>query len=246
MPMFCPACGGPARFIDIQTETQTIKCRFCGAEFSAAQLLNEEGRREEERPRRKEIRLPQPKSVKMREDGLDLLITRKWPISTGIGALFFGIVWTGITSVFILIPSDGWEGGDAPPFWFIGLFLAIGLLTLATGIYSLVNSTTYRINRQRIVLTHHPLPWPSKTLDLDGVEQLYVKQHVSTSSSNGRSSTTITYSLNKVMRDGRHIKIDSNLQPEAALFIEQEIERLLRLENVPVRGEYGKGGWAAF
>ncbi|MFQ3646216.1 MAG: hypothetical protein SNJ54_02800 [Anaerolineae bacterium] len=247
MPMFCPMCGGPARFVDIQTETQTIKCRFCNAEYSAAQLLNETGRREEPRNRRKEIRLPQPKSIKISEDGLDLIITRKWPVSSGIGALFFGIVWTCISSFIFLIPAGEWDGGEAPPFWFGALFLGVGILVLVIGIYALVNSTTYRINRQRITLTHHPLPWPGKTLDLDGVEQLYVKQHISTSrSSSGGSSTTITYSLNKVMRDGRHVTIDSNMQPEAALFIEQEIERLLRLENLPVRGEYGKGGWGAF
>lgn len=248
MPMFCPMCGGPARFVDINLPSQTIQCRFCNAEFSVAHLLNEEGHREDprERPRR-EISLPQPKSVKVNREGLDLVITRKWPIGSGLGMLFFGIIWTGFTSLFFLIPANEWDNGEAPPVWFLALFMAVGVLTLVTGVYGLVNSTTYRINRQRIVMTHHPLPWPGKTFDLDGVEQLYVKQHISTSrSSRSGSSTTITYSLNKVMRDGQHVTIDSNLQPEAALYLEQEIERLLRLENIPVRGEYGKGGWAAF
>ena len=243
MPMFCPMCGGPARFVDIQPDTQSIRCRFCSAEYSAAQLLNEQGQREDPRERRhREIRLPQPKSVKVREDGLDLLITHKWSVSNAIFAIFFGLVWIGFTSLFLLIPANEWEGGEAPPFWFIALFLFIGAVVLTTGIYMLFNSTTYRINRQRLVITHHPLPWPGKTLDLDGVEQLYVKQHINRSS----NSTSVTYSLNKVTRDGRHTQIQSGLQPEVALYIEQEIERLLRIKDVPVRGEYGKGGWAEF
>jgi hypothetical protein len=243
MPMFCPMCGGPARFIDIQAETQSIRCRFCQAEYSAAHLLNEQGQREDPRDRRhKEIRLPQPKSVKVREDGLDLLITHKWPVLSAIPAFIFGTIWTCISSIFLLIPASDWEGGEAPPFWFIGLFLSVGVIVLLTGVYMLFNSTTYRINRQRLVVKHHPLPWPGGTFDLDGVEQLYVKQHINRSS----NSTSVTYSLNKVTRDGRHTQIQSGLQPEVALYIEQEIERLLRIKNVPVRGEYGKGGWAEF
>lgn len=248
MPLFCPMCGGPSRFVDIDDQTQSIRCRFCNAEYSAAQLVNEQGRRDDPRDRRRrEIKLPQPKSIQMREDGLDLIITRKWKVSSGLGALFFAVVWLIPSILIFAVPDTQWEGGEAPPFWFGALFIGVGLLVLVIAIYALVNSTTYRINRQRIVVTHHPLPWPGKTLDLDGVEQLYVKQHISTSrSSNGSSSTTITYSLNKILRDGQHVTIDNNLQPEAALFIEQEIERLLRIENLPVRGEYGKGGWAAF
>lgn len=240
MPMFCPMCGGPARFVDINLTSQTIKCRFCDAEFSAAQLLNEAGREEpRDRPRR-EITLPQPKSVQVRRDGFDLIITRKWPVGNGIGFLLFGFIWTGFTSLFFLIPASEWDNGEAPPFWFLGLFLIIGVVMLVAGVYSVLNSTTYHINRQRITLTYHPLPWPSKTFELQGVEQLYVRQHIH----RGNKSVSVSYSLNKVMRDGRHVTIERDLQPEAALFIEQEIERLLRIEDVPVRGEYGKGGWA--
>jgi len=245
--MFCPMCGATARFQDIRTDTQSITCRFCSAEFSAAELLNEDGRRDEEpeRRKRKEIPLPRPDSVQVRDDGLELVITRKWAVMNGVGTLFFGVFWTGITSGIFLIPDMLREGAVAAPSWFGILFLTVGVFMIGGGLYNIVNSTTYRISRDKLTVEHHPLPWPGAVYPLEGVEQLFVKQHIRTTRSRNGTSTTITYSLNKVMGDGRLVTIQDNMQPDAALYIEQEIERVLGLENIPVRGEYGKGGWAA-
>ncbi len=232
MPMFCPMCGGPARFVDIQIDTQSIRCRFCNAEYSAAQLLNEEGRREEPRKRR-EISLPRPASITIEADPLKLKITRKLPTAEGYAFVGFGVFWS------ILTLNTLASGGILTL-----LFLGAGAYLIGHGVYNIVNSTTFHVKRDTMDITHHPLPGINKSFNMKGVEQLFVKQHVTTTYSKQGSRTIVTYSLNKVTQRGEFVIVQRHLHQDEALYIEQEIERWLKIENLPVRGEFGRESFA--
>lgn len=232
MPMFCPMCGGPARFVDIQMDTQSIRCRFCNAEYSVAQLVNEQGRPEDPR-KHKEIRLPRPGSITLQSDPLELVIHRKWPKVEGYAFIGFGAFWC--LMILMTLSESGFLGV---------LFSVVGVYIIVQGVYNIVNTTTFRVTRSKLEVRHHPLPARNKTFDMNGVEQLFVKQHIRQTRSKSGTRTTISYSLEKVTDQGRFVTVQHNLNDDEALFIEQEIERWLRIENLPVRGEYGRGAFA--
>ena len=96
------------------------------------------------------------------------------------------------------------------------------------------NRTTISVGQGRISVRHRPLPWPgNKEIDAADVKQLYAKE-----GSRPWSSTSVTYELRAVTNSGRNIKIVGGLETqEQAIFIEQKIEKYLRIEDAPVVGE---------
>ena len=70
------------------------------------------------------------------------------------------------------------------------------------------------------------------------LEQLYSKEHVSRTNKGG---VRYSYEVHALTRSGNHVKILGGLSDtEQALFIEQEIEKNLRIEDTPVRGEISR------
>lgn len=252
MQLFCPTCNAGVRFQDINAQTKMAKCRFCSAEFSVATFLEDqfEDDTNEKPKKQKIIDMPRPGMVTIREDGLDLLLIRKWSVMTGLGSLLFGAVWLGFIAFFIFGARSGTNfrmigsmNSSVLPLFF-GIFLLVGIGMVGKGIYNILNSTTLRLNRDNLTLTHHPLPWFGKNIYIKGLQQVFVRQHITTTRSKNGTRTTITYSLNIVTANGTQEQLQNGLQADAALFIEQEIEKKLSLENIAVRGEFGKGGWA--
>jgi len=101
------------------------------------------------------------------------------------------------------------------------------------------NGLTCRINRERFTITRHPLPWPGKTLDLDldSVEQLYVKHRISKPAEGG--DPFVPYSLNTITHSGRHTQLLDNLPLDVALCLKQEIEQWLLTEQDSHQPEIG-------
>ena len=55
---------------------------------------------------------------------------------------------------------------------------------------------------------------------------------------NGKHGYSYSYSVQAVIKNGETIELISGLpSKDAALFIEQEIEKYLKIEDEPVRGE---------
>ncbi|HET6765438.1 MAG TPA: hypothetical protein VFH27_17250, partial [Longimicrobiaceae bacterium] len=56
-----------------------------------------------------------------------------------------------------------------------------------------------------------------------------------------RNGTTITYSLHARCTDGRTVRLLSGLAEHAqALYVEQQVERHLRIADRPMPGEWGR------
>ena len=69
------------------------------------------------------------------------------------------------------------------------------------------------------------------------MKQLYGKEKISRS----RNSTSVSYELRAVTKSGRNIKLVGGLESqEQAIFIEQKIEKYLRIEDIPIPGEIHK------
>jgi len=101
-----------------------------------------------------------------------------------------------------------------------------------------LNKTHIFVSQDAIEIKHKPLPWfGNKRLETKNIKQLYSKEEISTSSSNNRRS--ITYKLHIVSHGEDDMTLLSVENSQQALFLEQEIEKYLGIENMRVRGEIG-------
>jgi hypothetical protein len=99
------------------------------------------------------------------------------------------------------------------------------------------------VSRNSLSIRHGPLPWTGNR-QMSGREltQLYGVENSRTS----KGSTTYTYDLLALDREGRTIKLISGLtDKDQVLYLEQTLERRLGIEDAPVDGEVAKRTSAA-
>ncbi|MCB1193674.1 MAG: hypothetical protein H7A23_07265 [Leptospiraceae bacterium] len=101
-----------------------------------------------------------------------------------------------------------------------------------------LNTTEIIVDREKISVRHYPLPWTGNKVVLSNdIKQLYSKpvRH------QNRNSVSFTYEVHAVLSNRTHIELVSNFETsDQALYVEQEIENFLKIENYPVRGEIGR------
>lgn len=123
------------------------------------------------------------------------------------------------------------------------LIASVGLFYFAA--VRAFNIHRIRVDGARLQVTQGPLPWPgTRKLNASDVEQLYATEHKSrvetgNKSHNTRNRVTKHYRLSANMRGSGRVTILSGLNdPHQALWLEQEIERLLGIGDERVAGEY--------
>lgn len=204
-----------------------------GADAAARfqQWLNADPQQEEEIP------LAVPESINVTRDGQGLTISRRW---FGAGIIFmtvFAVFWNGFLAIWFGIAIS--QGiGIMAAFGSIHALVGIGMIYYVIAGYR--NYTHVRVNPESIAVTHEPMPWfGAKSIPSQGIQQLYSKRRVSSSSSSsGRSRTSVSYEVRVIDGQGRDISLIKGLQEDnQALFIEQAIEKHLGIKDRPVRGE---------
>lgn len=112
------------------------------------------------------------------------------------------------------------------------LFLAlISLGFLYASLVSLFNRSVVQVNQSELKVTHGPLPYASsKTLDSTNIKQIYVRLV--------RAGRSTSYDLYVLTRNNLHEKFLTVRNGELGLYLEQEIERFLGIEDQVVRGEW--------
>jgi hypothetical protein len=115
------------------------------------------------------------------------------------------------------------------------LHVAVGIGLTYYVIAGYLNKTYVRVDISNIVIKHAPLPFfGNKTLNSSGIKQLYTKEKVSHS----RHGSSVSYEVHVITHDRKNVKLLSGLESsEQALFIEQKIERFLKIEDKAVKGE---------
>ncbi len=223
--LHCKNCGAPIKEDDINLDLAMARCSYCGAVFGVKGLPLQE---DQEAPLRYERpSVPMPKGIEMADVGNVLRISRRWlhwsPIF--LLAIFWCIGWDAALLVFIFF-----GGGTliALPYIVIGIGATCGMLVAVS------NSTTVQVGKGLLKIWHHPFWFGEKRLQATDIEQIYCKENVLRTSS-GESQS---YEVYAVLRQGGKERLLSGLvEPEQALYIEQELERFLGIQNRPVRGE---------
>lgn len=228
----CRSCGTSVPAADINIEKLVAKCSRCHAVFG----IHLDGSASAPRGG---VKIAPPKNVTVENQGGEFVILRRW---RGWGAVIFltifAMIWNGICwPFFVAMLMEG-------P-WFIAAFLSIfclvGLAVAYSTLAMLLNSTEIRVGSRDLAVKHGPVPVPGGVEVQSGdIEQLWVEQSISHSrSNNGHVNTHVTYSVLLRKKDGtREVLLKSAGSSEFALFVEQEIEEHLGIENRPVRGEF--------
>lgn len=227
--LVCPSCGAQIRASERDSR---YKCEYCGTEHLFRQ---EAGQRLAEQPEiRERMPVARPESLQVRNDGLSARIVRRWFSFKYVPLAFFCVAWDAFLCFWYGIAFSQ----DNVP-WIMVVFpiahLAVGVGLTYSTLAGFLNRTTLEVEREDISLWHGPLPWfGGKDLKTADVKQFYTTEKFKTSKNGGYT----VYDLYVVMKSGESMKLLGDLEdPQVALFFEQQLEKWLGIEDVPVRGE---------
>jgi hypothetical protein len=165
--------------------------------------------------------------------GSSLTIVHRWFSPKYIGLVVFCVFWDGFLVFWYSMAFT--TGAPLVMVLFPLIHLAVGVfLTYATAA-GFVNRTRIQVEPDSLTIRHGPMPWPgNRTISSIDIEQLFTKEKVS----HGKHGTTITYELHAAVREGGKVKLVSGLDdPDQVLYMEQEIEARLKIQDRPVAGE---------
>lgn len=181
-----------------------------------------------------EIEIGLPEKMELIDHGTHLELVQRWFGSKIVFITLFAIAWD---AFLIGWYSTGDSSTDPMAVYFPLLHVAAGVGINYYALAGWFNRTHISISSAAIGVRSGPIPWPAnKQIQSTDVTQLYAKEKISHS----RSGISVTYEVRVVTKDGRNVKLVSGLETsEQALYIEQQIEKYLRIENKTVRGEIG-------
>ena len=176
-------------------------------------------------------RLPMPSGLSIHHESGGLTIIRRWfPLSNKLGDLMIlgggaGCLWWFSQSVIM----TGAAHSRLVPFMAI---LCASYLMIA----GLVNRSWIRVSNGVLSITHGPLPWKSKmVVPCCEVDQLYAVEQFATSDQGPRA----IYSVCLATSDGRtrELLTGVNLNREQVLYVEQQLEQAMGIDDRTVPGE---------
>ena len=233
----CPNCATEIPSGNMNIEQTIAVCPNCDTVFDFS-FISEGKSKEKTKQRRK---MHPPKNFRVRDTDSGFEMDWGWFTPMAFFLTFFVIFWDGFL-VFWYRMAFGMSGtfGGGPdmimflfPLIHVGVGISMTYYTLA--LY--LNRTTVGVNDERIQVKTGPLPypWKDKLLPCSDIDQIYVKKKISHS----KNGTTVTYEVRSLMLGATEEVLASGLSnAEFALFIEQEIEGYLGIENRKVYGEY--------
>lgn len=138
-----------------------------------------------------------------------------------------------VVLAFPLLPTFTPPGASLLPIYGVLSPFIVGLTYLV--IAALTNVSRLEVRRDRLVLAHGPLPVPwrwGNTVDVGAIDQLYCHRH---SGSRGHTFYELVARLKNGA--GTVCVVDGFEQPEQVLFLEQQVERRLGIQDVEVKAE---------
>ncbi len=178
------------------------------------------------------------KKMEVYEDKYGLSIRFSWFTPKAFFLMFFCFVWDS----FLFFWYSSLVGTGTP--W---LFYIFPLIHVALGLYLtyytaclFFNKTYIDVDDQHLWIHHTPIPWWRGNADLpvDEIAQIFVKEK----RENDNQSSEYSYSLFAKLKNGSTKKIlDIGItDSQKALELEEVIENYLGIQDMPVKGEYGK------
>ena len=223
----CPNCASPIREEDYDQEQGTIRCSYCGTLMLPPRTQRSGGFRA-----RPPVALPA--GMKLESTVRGLLIFRRWFNWSILFLIPFCIVWNSFLVGFYTSTS----GGNVP--WFVRLFplahVAVGVGLSYYTLAMLFNRTRVEVTHGSVTVSHGPLPWTGwREIAAGFIDQLYCKEIIR----RNKNGVSTHYEVWVVLSDGTHSRlVAAGMEPEQALYIEQQIEGALDIKDRAMAGEY--------
>lgn len=231
MQIYCRQCGKEIQADGVNLDKMIAKCSACNAVFSFADMYDGEHSHQKKK-QHLQYDVPMPDKFSIRDDGDTLTIERKWFSWGVIFVGIFAIIWNAVLWIFF-VPNFSEVGSMFT--LFLLPFIGAGIFLIYTSIAGLLNTTSITVRSKQLKISHYPLPFPGYTVSIGDIEQLFTKQRISRT----KNGTRIYYQLYVLLGDGREKALLKDLPtPEQALYVEQEVERFLDIEDIPVSGEF--------
>lgn len=248
MQLKCGQCGAPFRAADLHLDRGIAVCSACGSVQrlpgpTTAVSSTESGAVSSGKASGD---VPMPAQFTVEDNGHELTIRQRWFQWAMLILMFFAIAWDSflVGWYWMLIVPNG--GLDGPPGPFKLVFFVFPIIHVAVGIgltyfslAGLLNSTVLRVADGMLAVRHGPLPWRGN-LDLptDGIEQIYCQNKIHKSrDDDGHIRTSMQYEVHAVVNGEKRKLIGGLHEADHALFVEQRLERFLRIEDRAVPGE---------
>ena len=235
MKINCPNCGHIIPSEDIDLSTKLAKCEMCHNVFDFTGFLGGESGDSAKSGPRMAIGLPDRFTLEREATG-GLLITRRWFSPVFIFLAFFTVFWNGFMVVWFTIAISQ---GETLMALFGSIHGAVGIGLVYFTLAGFVNRTEIRVDYRALTVRHRPLPvFSNRDIPASDLKQLYSKERIRTRSKGGNHHS---FEVHALTHSGRNIRLLSGLpNSEQALFVEQELEKYLRIEDRPVKGEIGR------
>lgn len=225
----CPNCGADIQTKDVNIQRLVAMCSQCNTAFSFEDRLTSTSTRE-----RPDVLLPPGIEAYETAEEVDMVIS--WRQSGSSFLTFFTIVWNGFLIPFIVIAvtTGAWQ-----MLLGISIHLLVGIGLLYNMIARFVNTTHVNVDRYRLLVDHRPLRMPfykDRNISVSEIKQVFVEKYVS-SKTNGRPNFAFRVSV--ALNSQRTVQLIRGLKhPDMAVYVEQQVERFLEIEDKPVEEEW--------
>ena len=249
MQLKCGQCGAPFRAADLHLDRGIAVCSACGGVQRLPGPIISAAPNDSETPaaRKSEGDVPVPERFTVENDGQELTIRQRWFQWGLLFLLFFAIAWDSfLVGWYWMLTSGPFGGNDGMPGPFKLIFFVFPIAHVAVGVgltyfvlAGFLNSTVVRVADGMLSVRHGPLPWRGN-LDLatDGIEQIYCQNKLHSSrDDNGHTSTSMRYEVHAVVAGQKRKLLGGLHDADHALFVEQTLERFLKIEDRAVPGE---------
>ncbi len=245
MHLNCPHCGVDIPAEDMHLENELAKCCGCDAVFSFAHAMDQDAARRRgagpgraDRRRREQAVIGRPRRLEVREGGGVWEVRRRWFSPVAFFLVVFCLFWDGFLVAWYAIGATQFrEMGGVGVIFFVFPILhvaaGVGLTWYTVAVF--VNTTRVRLEQGSLSIRHGPLWVPgNRTIAGHEIEQLFCKERIS----RGKNGTSISYELLALLKDRQRVKLLTGYREiEEVLYLEQEIERRLKIRDRAMPGE---------
>ncbi|OWY25886.1 hypothetical protein C7N43_32940 [Sphingobacteriales bacterium UPWRP_1] len=225
----CEQCGAPVSANNINIEKAIAKCDLCGAVFS---FENKIPPPVAEKP---PLNLELPEGIDMLKLSSELTLYVKWSSAFNKFLILFSAIWNSVVFFFVLIAI---LTGQLIILLFISVHLAIaiGLTWYLVALW--YNTTEISVNRQMISVRHKPIWVPfyrNRDIAAIDIQQLFSREYVA---GTVNRQPRHAFEVRLLTTGGKELRLLHGLKsPQQAQYIEQEIEKYLKIKDVYVSGE---------
>lgn len=223
----CTSCGSVISNENININTSLAKCTSCNSVFKIGE---DDFFKSTVRRGRPEMIMPEGTDVLTLPNSLDIQIDwlKSQPRASITFLTFFTVIWNG----FIGIMAGSFiMSGMISELLFLSIHLLVGLGLLYYIMTVYLNYTDVIVTDKFLEISHRPIKIPfssKKRIANSDIDQLYVTRYVASKTNN---NPNYAYALWARLKNNKKIKLVKGMNKETQLYLEQEIERFINIED---------------